>query len=672
MKKIIILCVTILGVLLLISSVLGCQQPSAPSPAPGPPVPRPAPPPPFESSVVPEEAHYLPGKPIEVKLSITNTSSDIIAMSQYPPEIRVTPWQDRDRILASRAGDAQPLEVNPGDMVTVEFTWDQKNAEGEQVPPGWYAVTFTDISITQGDRRITYNPGAAVLVRYPQGAMEKSLDLNQSRTVNGVTVTLERIELTADGASFNAFFVAPGYTPPPTGPGLSPVPPPMNVTARAEYSFDGATRNAGFAGYRTEGDGIGLVWGNVPHRLDPVPSDAKELNFIITKLGDDWEGPWEFKVPLGGDSDDNGTSQNVTVSQLVSQADRYNGKVVTLDAFYFYAVMQIDALADSVRLDTSDEGKVIAVGAQIRVKGDISQELQNQMYTQESPSPTNTEYFGKLRITGKFEIDDIDGEYQIDVTKAEVLEWMPPPPQVGAETPAGNLQIKIENAFLGKLLQGAEVISSKQPDGQPELSGLTDDNGMVTFDDIKQGRYEFTVNLEGYLQMNIRLAVTGGRTTSVAFLMARVGEAPDDILPAPGLGPQYRANILAQGVVNPWPPIESTMVTLGASSDAVQVTYRDYIESEAGQTRNNIFYMYRPGSKPGDTSLDVVLSAIAPPSGVTVIQEGGWSGPGTQTKAFLKIEISPQVESGEHTLNINVEINGRDYGSVPCTIKVLE
>jgi hypothetical protein len=248
-------------------------------------------------SVVPEEAHYLPGEPIEVKLSITNISSDIIVMSHYPPEIRVTPWQDRDRILSSRAGGTQPLEIRPGDTITVDFTWDQKDKEGKQAPPGWYAVTFRDISIIQGDRRTTFNPGAAVLIQYPQGAMQKSFDLNQSRTVNGITITLKRIELTADGASFHAFFIPPGYTPPPTGPGLPPMPPPMAVTARAEYSFDGMTRNAGFAGLRTEGNGIGLVWGGGPGKLDPVPSDAKELTFTITQLND-WKGPWEFKIRL--------------------------------------------------------------------------------------------------------------------------------------------------------------------------------------------------------------------------------------------------------------------------------------------------------------------------------------------------------------------------------------
>jgi hypothetical protein len=40
-----------------------------------------------------------------------------------------------------------------------------------------------------------------------------------------------------------------------------------------------------------------LRWGYDLARLDPVPSDARKLTFTITRLGD-WEGPWEFHVPL--------------------------------------------------------------------------------------------------------------------------------------------------------------------------------------------------------------------------------------------------------------------------------------------------------------------------------------------------------------------------------------
>ncbi|OGO22206.1 MAG: hypothetical protein A2144_05130 [Chloroflexi bacterium RBG_16_50_9] len=240
---------------------------------------------------MPEEAHYLPGEPIEVKLSITNTSSDVIVMSQYPPEIQVTPWQDRDRILSSRVGGTQPLEIKPGDTITVDFTWDQKNMEGEQSPPGWYAVTFKDISVTQGDRSITFNPTARVLILYPQGAMEKSLDLNLSQTVNDITITLERMELIATSVKVYAFNTPPGYSLPPGQPGPAPS---MWIHAEAEYSIDtGAVRKTGSSGIRFLGNGIRHTWDN----LDPVPSDAKEMTFRITKLGD-WEGPWEFKIPL--------------------------------------------------------------------------------------------------------------------------------------------------------------------------------------------------------------------------------------------------------------------------------------------------------------------------------------------------------------------------------------
>jgi hypothetical protein len=31
--------------------------------------------------------------------------------------------------------------------------------------------------------------------------------------------------------------------------------------------------------------------------LDPVPNGTRELTFTITELGN-WEGPWEFYVPL--------------------------------------------------------------------------------------------------------------------------------------------------------------------------------------------------------------------------------------------------------------------------------------------------------------------------------------------------------------------------------------
>jgi hypothetical protein len=66
-------------------------------------------------------------------------------------------------------------------------------------------------------------------------------------------------------------------------------------------------------------------------------------------------------------------------------------------------------------------------------------------------------------------------------------------------------------------------------------------------------------------------------------------EAPDDIVPTLG-GPAYRANVHQQGVENPWPPINTTKVTISSSfeADTVHIRYRDYIETKAGEPRYNI------------------------------------------------------------------------------------
>jgi hypothetical protein len=618
---------------------------------------------PFEINVSTAPTH-LPGERIMLGIGIVNLSSGTIIIDPFPPAIQIRSVE-RDKVVYSSPAGTRTCDISSDHpFIPTKDTWDQKDNNGEPVAPGWYEISYEYVIIEKNTgKRYMANPTARFQIAHPDSAMNKDLEVNQSVTAEGITVTLKRIELNAVKVAAYTFTTPPGYSLPEEHPPHEFES--LMINSAAEYNVDGGTiKHVRAGGGKADAAGITLTW----DEIDPIPVNAREFTFTITQLGDR-EGRWEFKIQLGGDN------QNITVAQLISQADRYNGKVVTLDAFYFYAVMEIDALADSVSLDSSDEGKVVPVGAQILVKGDISQELQNQMYTQESPSPTNTEYFGKLRITGKFEIDDQDGQYQIDITSAEVLGWMPPPHQVGTETPAGNLQIKIENAFLGKLLKGAEVVSRKQPDSQPKLSGITDAKGIITFKDIEQGTYTFTVSLADYTEMDIRVTVTGGRTTDVAFSMARVGEAPDDVLPAPGMGPQYRANMQAQGVTNPWPPIQSTEVTLGTSSNAVQVTYRDYIESKAGQTRNNIFFIYRPGSalpSPNDTPFDVILKATDLPSGITVTQDWQWSGSATQRKKGLKIEISPQVEPGEYAFGIDVLINGQDYGTIPCSIRVVE
>lgn len=143
-------------------------------------------------------------------------------------------------------------------------------------------------------------------------------------------------------------------------------------------------------------------------------------------------------------------------------------------------------------------------------------------------------------------------------------------------------------------------------------------------------------------------------------------EAPDAIATTPG-GPCYRANSHQEGVENPWPSIESTSILLDGKDPASYVSYRDYIETAAGETRNNVLRVTTPT---WDTqSLELYTDDMSP--GIEIVKNEQWNGPRT-IAAILSISIAADVGPGEYTFDIYIDINGESYGSVPCTINVTD
>lgn len=248
----------------------------------------------------PSQSQYLLGEPVEIEFSFTNTILESIAVSPFPPEIQVISPRTHE-IVRSFVPGSQELELGSGKVMIHTLAWDQRADSGEQVSPGWYYIDAKNITVTKEtpphETGLDVGTIARVLIQFPQGAMEKTIDVNQSQTVNDIAITLERVELSDTGASFYAFTIPPNYIPPqPQGPPVPPPPPDM-VPVRAQYNVDGITKDAGYSGIGIHENGIRLTWGHYVGHLDPVPSDAKELTFTITRFGD-WEGPWEFKVPL--------------------------------------------------------------------------------------------------------------------------------------------------------------------------------------------------------------------------------------------------------------------------------------------------------------------------------------------------------------------------------------
>jgi flagellar hook assembly protein FlgD len=75
--------------------------------------------------------------------------------------------------------------LEPEEVATYTLTWDQRDDNGQQVDYGYY--TF----------RIRTSIGGygfdGVLVQPPAGMIERTIEVNESQTVNGITVTLKHV-----------------------------------------------------------------------------------------------------------------------------------------------------------------------------------------------------------------------------------------------------------------------------------------------------------------------------------------------------------------------------------------------------------------------------------------------------------------------------------------------
>jgi hypothetical protein len=286
-KKVLLILLALLLAISLIAA--GCRAPALPTPpTPAPtPAPAPGPTPGIMFDTVPDVISPY-GKTADINLSFTNEASEPRTVSPFPPVIKIIELPDvKPPAIVVRAfpvGNGE-LVLQPGESASHSVDWDQKNGSGEQVPPGWYSVEVTLATVRGSATR--------VLVLPPEGVMEKTIEVNQSKTVNGITITLERVELTATGMKVYAFNTPPDYNLP-QGPMLAP-PQFMALHAFAEYSTDGGVMKQTFpSGIRFLENGMEHTWDEY---LDPVPKNAKQLTFRITELGD-WQGPWEFEIPL--------------------------------------------------------------------------------------------------------------------------------------------------------------------------------------------------------------------------------------------------------------------------------------------------------------------------------------------------------------------------------------
>jgi hypothetical protein len=92
------------------------------------------------------KASYAPGEPVAVSLRVANTSSAavVVTTSGQPYDVAVRQrgalvwlWShDRPAAAAART-----QTLGPGDALTFQARWDQRDLQGRQVEPGQYDIS---------------------------------------------------------------------------------------------------------------------------------------------------------------------------------------------------------------------------------------------------------------------------------------------------------------------------------------------------------------------------------------------------------------------------------------------------------------------------------------------------------------------------------------------------
>ncbi len=122
------------------------------------------------------------------------------------------------------------------------------------------------------------------------------------------------------------------------------------------------------------------------------------------------------------------TAPVVTLEQLLSSPQQYNGKTVVVETFCFSGFETI-VLSERLELSGYAAGHLVPKGRMLWIEGGIPREVYDRLYQQQMMGPT--ERYGKVRVKGKFEYGGQYGHLggfnaRITPAEMELLAWSPP------------------------------------------------------------------------------------------------------------------------------------------------------------------------------------------------------------------------------------------------------
>ena len=131
---------------------------------------------------------------------------------------------------------------------------------------------------------------------------------------------------------------------------------------------------------------------------------------------------------LGCSGEQQSAVQEITIDQLMSSPEQYQGEYVSVEGFYFDG-FEVQIIAEVLEYSGYAEGHLVPKGGYIWIGGEgIPWEVWSRLHKQIMMGPE--ERFGKVRLKGKFEYGEKYGHLggygsQIVPSEVELMEWSP-------------------------------------------------------------------------------------------------------------------------------------------------------------------------------------------------------------------------------------------------------
>ena len=199
--------------------------------------------------------------------------------------------------------------------------------------------------------------------------------------------------------------------------------------------------------------------------------------------------------------------QEVTFDQLFADRDKYNGKTIAIEGFYFHG-WEIIVLGEMLEYSGYAPGHLVPKGRMVWIEGGIPKEVYDQLYQQTMMGPE--ERYGKVSLEGKFEHGGQYGHVgayssQIVPLEVELLPWSPPTPTIdpSAAISAAREALAVRLGVAAsqiEVLSVEEVMWSNTSIGCPEPDRQYSDvivPGFRIILEYEGQKYEYHTNEDG-------------------------------------------------------------------------------------------------------------------------------------------------------------------------------